>query len=728
MTLSKQFLIIITAIFITIFATNFLITMQNTKEYIQEELTTKAKDTATSLGMLIKPYISNKKDSEIELIINAIADSGFYNEIRLEDAYYSFSKQDIINLSKKQISLDAISNVTVNDIDGKLETSDDADLEQQLNSLEDIELGEQIQSVTNDIYTFYPTQKFSDNQMINVAYTYKENNISKVGVVSLQMSNILYKKTRSVKFDNVPAWFVEMVDFELIEEQSEITDNWKLAAIIYVKANPGIAYEKLYIQFKTTITYALIIFIVFVFLISIFVKLLLRPLKEIEKVTSKIASCEFTKIKKIPWTKEFKSVALAINDMSDKLEKIINKLNDNIKVINKRLLEDPLTGLEMKESFMSDMKEHFVSKKEGYVILIQISDLGTFAKQNGRRTVDEFIKKFAKIIHSGTNATGYRFVGSEFMHVVHSIDEETFKTYIKDLQGKFEALGAEYNKSDVVHMGACRFNRFSTIPSVLSCSDESYKMAKMIGDNGYNIKDKDTNARGQLAWYHLIDDVIDNEKVKLDFMFETTSTTDKSLLMYEVFSKVLDEKDEAVAIGAFISLTEEKGRIIDFDKMVLSRVLKYIKDENLQYRVAINLSMTSMLDLAFVAWLESHFKNDSNLASKVILNVSAFSIKEHLAEFQKFIKIVNKLGIDVMIKRYESKFIDPETLKTLQPNLIRLAKSYTDNIGSNDDQMILVDSICNITNILNIQVIAECQVNDELATKLRRIGISGVSK
>ena len=89
MSLSKQLYIIISIIFILIFTGNFIISVKNTKEYLEIESITKAQDTATSLGMSLKTLLKDKYDPEIGSIINAIANRGFYKEIRLENSFFN---------------------------------------------------------------------------------------------------------------------------------------------------------------------------------------------------------------------------------------------------------------------------------------------------------------------------------------------------------------------------------------------------------------------------------------------------------------------------------------------------------------------------------------------------------------------------------------------------------------------------------------------------------------
>ena len=96
MSLSKQLYIIISFIFLMIFTGNFIISVKNTKEYLEVESATKAQDTATSLGLTLKPYMKNKKDEEINSIIKVIANRGFYKELRLEDTNFTFTSEDLI--------------------------------------------------------------------------------------------------------------------------------------------------------------------------------------------------------------------------------------------------------------------------------------------------------------------------------------------------------------------------------------------------------------------------------------------------------------------------------------------------------------------------------------------------------------------------------------------------------------------------------------------------------
>lgn len=86
MSLSKQLLGLISFLFCIIFSINFALSVGNIKTYLEGEAKNHAQDTATSLGMSLRPYMTDTSDPVIETIINAIFDMGYYKEIRLVDA------------------------------------------------------------------------------------------------------------------------------------------------------------------------------------------------------------------------------------------------------------------------------------------------------------------------------------------------------------------------------------------------------------------------------------------------------------------------------------------------------------------------------------------------------------------------------------------------------------------------------------------------------------------
>jgi EAL domain-containing protein (putative c-di-GMP-specific phosphodiesterase class I)/methyl-accepting chemotaxis protein len=742
MSLSKQLYIIISIIFFMIFTGNFIISVKNTKEYLETESVTKAQDTATSLGMSLKNLMKDKKDPEIESTINAIANRGFYKEIRLEDVYFSIKDSDIIKNSKDlAVGKWQISDLKVDEKVGKLELLTSVlSMENELNALENITEEPKVQkpTTTTEIennYIFTPNEN-NHNNNIPISFTATDENGKKINTsTTLNLNKVLVKVSRDVKFDYIPQWFINTISFDLAEQSSEISDGWQTSAIIYVSANPGDAYAKLYEQAKGAMIYALIAFIISMILIFVFVQYILKPLKKLEKLAISIASGKFGTIKELPWTTEIKAVAIAFNDMSTKIEAIINRLNNTLEGLSKKLSSDELTGLCLKQNFETDMKKMFINKSTGYVFLIKIADLSSFAKSHTTNEVNDFIKKFAKILkHTVLNIdikiSAYRFFGSEFALIAKNATYEDAIALTKLLQKNFEELAIEFNKKEVVHIGGTPFNPIGTTPEILQSSTQAYEKATLIGSNEFFITDTNELSRDMESWRDLVFDIINNSKFEVNYIGNSKilNANDDRVVMQEAFTNIKDKDGNNIPIGTFVSIAEKYEKIVEFDKKVIEKVINHILINGVSHDISINLSLESINNTAFIAWIKNKILDSRNIASQLVFSATAYAVAKNEDKFKFFADEVHKCGAKIIIKRFESKFIPLGNLKDFNLDYIRLARDYTCDISKDYSKQSFIESISELASLLNIKVLAENVKDDEDLEFLKKYNLYAVSR
>ena len=86
MSLKKQLLFGMIAILTLTFISLFVLQMTATQRFVERQLASHAKDTATSLGLAISPALQGLPDiASIDTIVNAIFDRGYYQSITLLD-------------------------------------------------------------------------------------------------------------------------------------------------------------------------------------------------------------------------------------------------------------------------------------------------------------------------------------------------------------------------------------------------------------------------------------------------------------------------------------------------------------------------------------------------------------------------------------------------------------------------------------------------------------------
>ncbi|MBP9490619.1 MAG: EAL domain-containing protein [Aliarcobacter sp.] len=742
MSLSKQLYIIISIIFFMIFTGNFIISVKNTKEYLEIESVTKAQDTATSLGMSLRNLLKDKSDPEIESIINAIANRGFYKEIRLENSYFSLKDSDLIKNSKDLSDGKwQISDLKIDEKIGKIDTlTSVSSMENELNALENptqenIQENESIAEVEN-IYSFVPNKEYKNNNNITVYFTATKIDGKKIDTsASINIDKILVKVSRDVRFDYIPQWFINLIPMELEEKSSEISDGWQTSAIIYVSANPGDAYAKLYEQAKGAMIYAAVAFVISILILFVFVQYILKPLKNLEKLANNIAVGKFGTIQQLPWTTEIKAVAIAFNDMSTKIEAIINRLNNTLENLSKKLSTDDLTGLCLKQNFETDMKKMFINKSTGYVFVIKIADLVTFAKSHTTSEVNDFIKKFAQILKNSKLAqkpktTAYRFFGSEFALIAKDFTYQDAIDFTNLLQKNFEELSLEFNKKEIVHIGGTPFNPIGTTPEILQSANQAYEKATLIGTNEFFITDTNELARDMESWRNLIFDIINNSKFDINYIgnCKKLNSTSDEIVMQEAFANIKDKDGNIIPIGTFVSIAEKYEKIVDFDKSVTEKVINYILINNLKHDISINLSLESINNTAFIAWLEKKIIEHKNIASQLVFSATAYAVAKDVDKFKFFADEMHQCGAKVIIKRFETKFIPLGNLKDFNLDYIRLARDYTCDINKDYSKQSFIESISELATLLNIKVFAENVKDDEDMEFVKKYNLYAASR
>ena len=269
---------------------------------------------------------------------------------------------------------------------------------------------------------------------------------------------------RSKTFASVPQWFIDFVPMQTARADSEISSGWSISGTISVTINPGYAYFKLYEQVKTSFYYSLMVFAASIVLLLLVLQITLSSLKRIGVMAETISTGHFDMIKRLPWTTEVRKVALSMNVMSKKLERVIQNLNKKLENIGKKLQLDELTGLSKKSSFELRLKEVQSSHEEAFVFMIKIDALTSLVKELGPDTIDQFIKDFAEILKSKTSVDSsvdidaYRFFGSEFVLLMRGATVDQSERLARSLSTSFTELGEQYNKKDIAQIGraSCR--------------------------------------------------------------------------------------------------------------------------------------------------------------------------------------------------------------------------------------------------------------------------------
>lgn len=547
----------------------------------------------------------------------------------------------------------------------------------------------------------------------------------------------LVRKSNPRTFEQVPAWFVELLPMETAAARSEISTGWTIGGTVHVTIHPGIGYLKLWQQAQRTLAWSAAAFVAFLVLLVFVVRLVLIPLRRIQALALAIGDGKFGRIDPLPWTTDIRNVAGAMNQMSGKIEGVIHNLNSRLEEVGKRLRVDPLTGLETRFTFETDMKQRFMADGKGFIFILRIDGLGEYAALRKPAEVDRFVMAFVESVREALAEQGlagdflYRIVGAEFVLIAECADRAAAAALCERLASGFAELGARYDKPDVAHIGGVPFDPAGTTASMVSAATEAYEQARLVGTNAYVLREDSGNARDLDDWRKLVGDIIERQRFEIDFgarAFLLAEGQTDTLVLEEAIARVLDHNGEPLPIGTFVSVAEGLGRIHDFDLAVVRMVVGYLGSAHVQHDVAVNLSLASIASNTFRSELHALLAANPGAVSHLVFSVTAYGAARDTGSFASFIEFVHRHGAKVILKRYESRFIPVERINEYRLDYIRLARIYTEGVAADPEKRRLVEAMKEVGDLLDIRIVAEGVAEEFDYRTVREIGLYAASR
>ncbi|MFT2111924.1 EAL domain-containing protein [Marinomonas sp. 2405UD68-3] len=637
MTLFKQLMITIIAIFSLMLVVVMGINFNTTKEYLVNQLESTTQDSATSLSMSISGFMGMEDYVSVESSVNAVFDSGYFSEVK----------------------------VHVYDTDGYV-------------------------SRTN------PTQ-----------------------------------------IEGVPAWFISAIEFDEPVASAVISNGWSELGQVYVTGSAGYGYYQLWLATRDLVLSFLAIGILTVGIGMIALRQIFKPLAAVEAQAEAIQQRKFVKMDYVPKTRELRSVVLSMNRMAEKLEKEFAAEAETAQWLQAKAFKDPVSGLGNRNFYESQATAHFddADRTMDGLILISLSDLAKLNNERGYEAADTFIKSAADILMNSIKGTVSstivaRLSGADFVILMSHIDLERLESVVANIMTEMKDLVSTcvaYSES-VASIGGVLLDAKSDKFKAMAQADAALRAAKSMGVNGVKVFDIDTGqnmAIGRLAWKNMLEFAIENKSFKLRKQSVAELLNQDHILQQEVFAS-LEYEGQQYHAGYFIGLAEQFDLGEKLDQVIINLIVDYIKKQNPQIPLTINLSASAYVKPAFIAWLDLLLSDISQetkaMMSFEVSEQSVLSTEDHaLLLSQVFKRHKVTFGIDNVGKQF-SAF---QYLQNLMPDYVKVDPSYTKLAVGKESESFFMHTLCKMFNSLNIQVIATGVESHKQLEILQRFDIYG---
>lgn len=426
---------------------------------------------------------------------------------------------------------------------------------------------------------------------------------------------------------------------------------------------------------------------------------------------------------------EIFSVTLApIFDMKNKVIGVTGT-NHNIaeskksqQIIRRMAYYDSLTNLPNRVFFFDKLKKEInFAKKSNNKLYVLFLDMDNFKRVNdslGHVFGDELLKETSRRLSMCMRKgdTVARISGDEFSVLIKNVENPDgiipiIHNILNVFYETFHILNSSVNMTSSI--GVSIFPDDGDLPEdLIRSSDIAMYKAKDLGKNKYQffnvymknelIKKLDIEVKLRTA--------IKNEEFVLYYQPQFDAKT-KKLRGLEALIRWNNPELGFLSPLEFISIAEETGLISEIGDWVLNTACAYGKKINDTYgnniTVAVNISpvqlkLTNFYDSVIYAINKSGIK-PSNLELEVTENVLIDNFEFSLEIFND----LKKYGVSLSLDDFGTGYSSLSYLKKLPIDLLKIDKSFIDEINMLNPKNDFIESIISLIHKLNINALAE---------------------
>ena len=192
---------------------------------------------------------------------------------------------------------------------------------------------------------------------------------------------------------------------------------------------------------------------------------------------------------------------------------------------------------------------------------------------------------------------------------------------------------------------------------------------------------------------------------------------------YEALTRLND--DPKASPYKFITMAEQLGKIAEFDRAVVERAFKILREAGPAgaIPIAVNISGRSLSTSEFVGQVTSIIELNSDLKDFMLFEVTESSKIVDLQSANEALKIFRGLGIPVCLDDFGVGAAAFEYLRCLQVDFVKIDGSFVREAAHSKFSNAFIKSIAALCKELGIETIAEFVEDDAAALLLRAAGV-----
>lgn len=433
-------------------------------------------------------------------------------------------------------------------------------------------------------------------------------------------------------------------------------------------------------------------------------------------------------------------IYLEITSQLTELEKrLINVFCSNISVglnnlsLTARLFQfayyDPLTGLANRIKLLQILNESIQSENKKHYVLSLI-DIDHFAETNdalGHQFGDNLLCNVATRLldHFGSSGHIARIGGDLFALLGHE-DQVTPEKIFTVFQTPFKVDEQDVQLSAT--LGLIRLNDCEGLSTdALKDTNIALKRAKnqQRASHCYFTKDMGVEIRERVRIMHNLRAAFENKDLFVVYQPQIDMLTNRAIGA-EALLRWKTEDGTFISPDQFIPIAEYSGLIIEIGEWVLrTACFELVKLQKLgfsEFTMAINVSLAQFSHPHFLQILENALKETQAPANCIELEITESMAMTDPETLGIKLQHIKNLGLQISIDDFGTGYSSLSQLQKLNVDKLKIDRAFVNEIVIGKEHSSIAKMIVQLSQNLNIKVIAEGVETTEQATTLQSFG------
>ncbi|WP_417225685.1 EAL domain-containing protein [Amphritea sp.] len=495
-----------------------------------------------------------------------------------------------------------------------------------------------------------------------------------------------------------------------------------------------------------------------VFLLSLIVALLLssvaqniitRPITELASTARKITRTRNYKLRVRNRSEdEIGSLATDFNRMLEQIQSRENELQDARQLLENKVRQrtaellrlteqlehqafhDNLTGLPNRSTFDDKLNTAIsYANRQDEQLAVMFLDLDRFKDINdtlghdmGDQLLIELSSRLKKCLRGSDTLA--RFGGDEFAVLTLN----TSQNHAADIAAKLIEEIKEPVVIDGLNLQVTTSIGVSIYPqdgrdatTLVKHADTAMYSSKAAGRNQFSFFDKQMNIRSErrIQLAQKLRHAIDNKLFKVYYQ-PKWCTRRSAIVGVEALIRWFDAEEGAISPEEFIPLAEDQGLIGQVDQWVMNRscedILQLRQRFGKEIQLSVNFSPAHFIRRDLYNRIANVLSNTGFPGTALDLEVTETVMATENDSLLEQLDQIRTLGIEISIDDFGIAYSSLSRLKRLPLNTLKIDRSFIRDIGSDQDDEMIVKTIIDMAHNLNLKVVAEgVETEEQLA-------------